>query len=343
MNHELFMRRALELASLGAGKVSPNPMVGCVIVHGGKIIGEGWHRQFGGPHAEPNAIASVQDKTLLPQATLYVTLEPCNHFGKTPPCSDLILSHGIPKVVVANVDPNPLVAGTGLQKLRGKGVEVISGVLEKEGAELNKRFFTFHQKKRPFVLLKWAQTADGFIARNNFDSKWISNGFSRQLVHKWRAEEDLVMVGYQTAWHDNPQLNVRDWTDRNPARAVIDYKISLPSTHHLFDNNQKTLVFNEIKNETSGGTEYIKVQKNELVENLLQALYERKILSVMVEGGTALLNRFIEKGYWDEARVFTATKTFGEGIAAPKLPSANISFTEEFDVMGDNLSVSYNK
>ena len=213
---EIYMHRALELARNGAGKVSPNPMVGCVIVHNGTIIGEGWHQQFGGPHAEPNAIAAVNNQELLKDATLYVTLEPCAHFGKTPPCAHLIIEKQIPRVVVCNLDPNPLVAGKGIKLLKDAGIEVKTGILAQEGAFLNRRFFTYINHKRPFIILKWAETADGFVARENYDSKWISNALSRKLVHKWRTEEDAILVGKNTALYDNPQLTSRDWEGKNP-------------------------------------------------------------------------------------------------------------------------------
>jgi diaminohydroxyphosphoribosylaminopyrimidine deaminase/5-amino-6-(5-phosphoribosylamino)uracil reductase len=241
---EVFMRRALELALLGMGSVSPNPMVGCVIIHHDKIVGEGWHKQYGEAHAEVNAIATIADKSLLKECTVYVNLEPCSHFGKTPPCADLLIEHRVKKVVVANLDSNPLVASEGVKKLRTAGIEVITGILEKEGRELNKRFFTFMEKQRPYIMLKWAETSDGFIARENFDSKWISNEYSRQLVHKWRAENDAVLVGTKTAFHDNPELNVRDWSGRNPVRIVLDRFLRLSEKLHVFDRKQKTLCYN---------------------------------------------------------------------------------------------------
>jgi diaminohydroxyphosphoribosylaminopyrimidine deaminase / 5-amino-6-(5-phosphoribosylamino)uracil reductase len=243
----LFMQRALDLAALGRGTVSPNPMVGCVIVHQNKIIGEGYHQQYGGAHAEPNAINSVRDKDLLSQSTLYVTLEPCAHWGKTPPCANLLIEMKVRKVVIATKDANPEVGGKGIYLLKEAGIEVITGVLEDQARELNKRFFTSMEKQRPYVILKWAQTRDGFIARENFDSKWISNSYSRQLVHKWRSEEDAIMVGTQTARYDNPMLNVRDWTGRNPLRIVLDRHMSLKSELHLFDGSQPTLRYNQVR------------------------------------------------------------------------------------------------
>ncbi|MGM9510624.1 bifunctional diaminohydroxyphosphoribosylaminopyrimidine deaminase/5-amino-6-(5-phosphoribosylamino)uracil reductase RibD [Larkinella sp. GY13] len=237
------MSRALELAKLGRGHVSPNPMVGCVIVHNQRIIGEGWHRQYGGPHAEVNAVRAVTDESLLPESTVYVTLEPCSHFGKTPPCADLLIAKRVKKVIVCNDDPNPLVAGKGLAKLRAAGIEVETGLLAERGRELNRRFFTFIEQQRPYLILKWAETADGFMAPADFRPIPISSPLSRQLVHKWRTEEDAIMVGTNTARHDNPQLNARLWSGRNPVRIVIDKHLQLPTSLHLFDGLQPTLVY----------------------------------------------------------------------------------------------------
>jgi diaminohydroxyphosphoribosylaminopyrimidine deaminase / 5-amino-6-(5-phosphoribosylamino)uracil reductase len=316
---EFFMLRALELAVLGTGRVSPNPLVGSVIVNEGKIIGEGWHKKYGEAHAEVNAIASVRDKSTLKESTVYVTLEPCSHFGKTPPCADLLIQHQVKKVVVANLDTNPLVAGNGIRKLREAGIEVCTGILDVKGRELNKRFFTFVEKQRPYIILKWAETADGFIARKNYDSKWISDEFSRQLVHRWRTEEDAILVGMRTAQQDNPQLNVRDWTGRNPVRIVIDRFLKLDNKSHLFDGAQKTLRYNILKHEEHPNLTMMRLEEENFLLYLLQDLYKRKIQSVIVEGGAQTLNAFIDAGWWDEARIFIAPNTFGEGIQAPKL------------------------
>ncbi|MGA0557557.1 bifunctional diaminohydroxyphosphoribosylaminopyrimidine deaminase/5-amino-6-(5-phosphoribosylamino)uracil reductase RibD [Larkinella sp. VNQ87] len=237
------MSRALQLACLGRGHVSPNPLVGCVIVYQNRIIGEGWHRQYGGPHAEVNAIRSVADEALLPESTVYVTLEPCSHFGKTPPCADLLIEKRVKKVVVCNDDPNPLVAGRGLAKLRAAGIEVETGLLTEEGRELNRRFFTFIEQQRPYLILKWAETADGFLAPTDFQPIPISSALSRQRVHQWRTEEDAFLIGTNTARYDNPQLNVRSWVGRNPVRIVIDKALQLPPSLHLFDGSQPTLVY----------------------------------------------------------------------------------------------------
>lgn len=316
---ELFMERAMEIALLGRGDVSPNPLVGSVVVHEGRIIAEGWHQKYGGPHAEVNAINNVTDKTLLKDSTVYVTLEPCSHFGKTPPCSDMLIEHRVKRVVVANLDSNPLVNGSGLSKLRGAGIEVISGVLEKRGRELNKRFFTFVEKKRPYIILKWAETSDGFIARKNYDSRWISNEFSRQVVHKWRTEEDAILVGMRTARQDNPMLNVRDWTGRNPVRIVIDRFLKVNEKIHLFDGTQKTLCYNVLKHEALNNVTLIRIDEDNFLLNLVQDLHKQKIQSVIVEGGAQTLQAFIDSGLWDEARVFVSPKVFESGLRSPSI------------------------
>lgn len=313
------MKRALELARLGVGHVSPNPLVGCVIVHNGLIIGEGWHQKYGEAHAEVNAIESVQDKSVLKDSIVYVNLEPCSHTGKTPPCADLLIKHAVKKVVVSNLDSNPLVAGNGVKKLRAAGIDVITGILEKEGRELNKRFFTFIERQRPYIVLKWAETSDGFIARENHDSKWISNEYSRQVVHKWRAEEDAILVGPMTARHDNPQLNVRDWSGRNPVRVVMDRFLRLSDTLHLFDRSQPTLCYNVLKHEEHPNLTLIRIEEENFIQNVLTDLYKRKIQSVIVEGGATTLQLFIDAGLWDEANVFVSDKSFGKGIQSPRL------------------------
>lgn len=316
---EFFMQRALELAVLGAGRVSPNPLVGSVIVHEGKIIGEGWHQQYGGPHAEVNAVNSVLDKTLLKHSTVYVTLEPCSHFGKTPPCSDMLIGHGVKKVVVANVDTNPVVNGEGLHKLRAAGVEVVTGILDKKGRELNKRFFTFVEKKRPHIILKWAETGNGFIARKNYDSRWISDEFSRQLVHKMRSEEDAVLVGMRTAQLDNPELSVRNWSGRNPVRVVIDRFLKLSDRLKLFDGTQNTLIYNVLKHEELKNFSLIRVDEENFLTQLVHDLYKRDIQSLVVEGGSQTLQAFVSAALWDEAYIFISPQNFEDGIKAPSI------------------------
>ncbi|WP_439880977.1 bifunctional diaminohydroxyphosphoribosylaminopyrimidine deaminase/5-amino-6-(5-phosphoribosylamino)uracil reductase RibD [Pontibacter sp. MBLB2868] len=321
MADELYMQRALELARLGSGFVSPNPMVGCVVVHEGQIIGEGWHKQYGGPHAEVNAIAAVEDKSLLPESRVYVTLEPCSHFGKTPPCADLLISNGVKDVVICNTDPNPLVAGRGIKKLFDSGAQVKVGVLEDEGLELNKRFFTFHSKKRPFILLKWAETADGFIAAANYQQQQISGKLAQRLVHKWRSEEQAIMVGSRTALYDNPRLNTRLWGGKNPLRLVIDKQLLLPEKLHLFDKSQPTVIYNYKKQEEQENLYFVKLQEEELMlPQIMQDLHQRNVQSVMVEGGTFLLESLLQANLWDEAIVFKSIhKTLGNGIKAPHM------------------------
>lgn len=334
---EKYMLRALELASLGLASVSPNPMVGCVIVHDNQIIGEGYHEEYGKAHAEPNAIASVQNPDLLPSSTVYVTLEPCAHWGKTPPCANLLVEKKVKKVVIGTVDTNPLVGGKGIQILKDAGIEVLTGVLDEKVREQNKRFFTFMEKKRPYVILKWAQTKDGFIARGNYDSKWISNPYSRQLVHRWRSEEDAIMVGTLTAKYDNPQLNVREWVGKNPIRIVIDRKLTLDPGLHLFDQNQSTLCYNQVKSQRADNLEHVKLPEGFNIGEIMEDLYERKIQSLIVEGGAQLLNRFIQENLWDEARVFTGQVQFGSGIPAPKTHGSLIN---EVEIMGDFLTIT---
>ena len=317
--NKLLMQRALELAALGRGTVSPNPMVGCVIFKNGKIIGEGWHREYGQAHAEVNAINSVKDKAELEGAELYVTLEPCAHFGKTPPCADLIVQFPFKKVFIANIDPFKSVNGMGIEKLLSHGIQVETGILEKEGKELNKRFFTSIEKERPYIILKWAETSDGFIAREDFTSKWISGEFSRLLVHKWRSEEDAILVGTSTAKYDDPGLNVREWQGRNPLRVVVDKVLKLERTLKIFDNNQSTLILNEIKNDKSLLNEWIRIDFKNTVNEILKVLNEKKIQSLIVEGGAKILQSFIQSNFWDEARIFKSKNLFNQGIKAPEI------------------------
>ena len=320
--NQLYMRRCLELASLGAGYVAPNPMVGAVIVCNGLIIGEGFHRRYGDAHAEANAINTVKNKELLKRSTLYVNLEPCAHQGKTPPCADLIIQSGIPRVVIGCLDPNPLVAGKGNEKLRAAGIEVIENVLMEESKNLNIRFITYHSKKRPYVTLKWAQTADGYIdvKRDNTivgRPTWITGWYEQTLVHKWRSQEQAVMVGTNTAVADNPMLNIRKWHGKQPLRITIDQQMRLPQTLNIFDEKQPTLIFTQ---KEQPNTIYANVSFDEkLAQNILNELFKRKIISVLIEGGTRLLQTFIDAGLWDEARVFTGVVKFGEGVKAPEI------------------------
>jgi diaminohydroxyphosphoribosylaminopyrimidine deaminase/5-amino-6-(5-phosphoribosylamino)uracil reductase len=339
-HQEIYMRRAFELAALGRGSVSPNPMVGCVIVHNDRIIGEGWHRKYGEAHAEVNAIQSVKDKSLLPESTVYVTLEPCAHHGKTPPCADLLVAHQVKKVVIANTDPNPLVNGGGIGKLKKAGIEVETGLMEELGRELNKRFFGSFNSERPYIILKWAETADGYVARMNNDSKWISNSFSRMLVHKWRTEEDAIMVGVNTAIHDNPRLNAREWKGKDPLRILIDRNLRTPLHQALFDGAIPTVCYNVRKEAQKENIHWIKRPEEDFLVHVMRDLHHRKVQSVIVEGGAALLNALIEIELWDEARVFQAKHTFGEGIAAPILKGQQLVGHE--NIMDDLLMIYKN-
>jgi diaminohydroxyphosphoribosylaminopyrimidine deaminase/5-amino-6-(5-phosphoribosylamino)uracil reductase len=336
-NDELYIERTFELASIGRGRVSPNPMVGCVIVKDNIIIGEGWHRKYGEAHAEVNAINSVVNKKALEGSVLYVNLEPCAHQGITPPCADLIIQFPFKKVVVCNSDPNPLVAGKGLAKIRAAGIEVVEKVLEEKGKEFNRRFFTFIEKQRPYIILKWAETNDGFIAKEDFTSKWISNELSRKITHKWRAEEDAVMIGKNTASHDNPKLNVRDWSGEDPLRIVIDKNLQLPETLDLFDPSKRTLCYNYIKGEKRDGLEFVKIDPTKnIIESILKDLFNRKVQSLIVEGGTQLFQSFIALNLWDEVRAFKCEKEFQSGIRRPEFYGRMIA--QEY-IMGDRLSV----
>ena len=335
------MQRALALADKGRGCTSPNPMVGCVIVHNDEIIGEGYHQKYGDLHAEPNAVNSVSDKSLIAQSTVYVTLEPCAHYGKTPPCAELLARLVPRKVIIASVDTNPLVGGKGIQKMKDAGIEVLHGLMDEENRYLNRRFFTFMEKKRPYIILKWAQTADGFVARKNYDSKWISNEASRTRVHEWRAEEDGIMVATNTALYDNPSLNVRLAEGADPVRILLDRTLKVPLNFNFYNQQQKTLIYNELEEVVDGNTEKIKLNfSNDIIPQLLEDLYERKIQSVIVEGGSQLLNGFINTTLWDEARIFTSKNTFEEGIAAP---SINTQAVFEEDIEGDKVHYFLNK
>lgn len=318
-NDSDFMQRAISLAVLGKGTVSPNPMVGCVIVHDNKIIGEGWHQKAGQPHAEVLAINSVQNQDLLKTATVYVTLEPCAHYGKTPPCADLLVEKQVQRVIIGCTDPNPQVAGKGIAKLEAAGITVQMSELESECLQINKRFFTFLIEKRPYIILKWAQTADGFISRKDFNSKWISNPLSRQLVHKWRTEEDAILVGKNTALYDNPQLNARFWPGKSPLRIVIDHQLALSPDIKLFDNSIPTIVANTKLEKSKRNTRWIQLPEEDFIPQLLHFLHGIDIQSIIVEGGSKTLQDFIAQGLWDEAQVFESLQTFGKGIPAPNL------------------------
>ena len=321
------MRRCIELAKNGFGTTYPNPMVGSVIVYDNKIIGEGWHQKSGESHAEVNAIRSVKDKSLIEKSTIYVSLEPCSHFGKTPPCSDLIILNKIPNVVIGTVDSNIKVAGDGIKKLIESGAKVTVGVLEAECYELNKRFFTFHEKKRPYVILKWAESKDGFIAplktvRKEQKPVWVTNEFSRQLVHKWRSEEQAILVGTQTVIDDNPKLDVRDWKGNNPIKVVIDQNNRIPLESQVFEDQSKTIVFsNSVPTYKKENCifERVDFEKN-IADQILKSLYKHQIQSIIIEGGQKTLQTFIDEEIWDEVRIFIGPNSFEKGIKAPIIP-----------------------
>lgn len=327
------MSRCIELAKKGLGTTYPNPLVGCVIVHNGHIIGEGWHYKAGEPHAEVNALASVEDTSLLPEATLYVNLEPCSHFGKTPPCADLIIAKGIKKVVIGSSDPNPKVSGKGIKKLQAAGCEVFNGILKEECDDLNKRFFTFYKLHRPFIILKWAKSADGFIAPARRSKKrepvWITNSFSRQLVHKMRAEEMAILVGTETVVADNPGLTVRDWEGDSPLRVVLDRKGRIPEAATVLNGEVPTIVLTEESTEERTNIEFVKIDYSKaLAKQICDLLSERGIQSLIVEGGRQTLQTFIDEDLWDEAMVFHGKVDFKEGVAAPKFSGELISETK---------------
>jgi len=341
--NEIYIKRCIQLAKNGLGTTYPNPMVGSVIVYNNQIIGEGWHRESGEPHAEVNAINSVKDKSLLAKATIYVSLEPCSHFGKTPPCCDLIIKHKIPNVVVGTIDPNSKVAGTGIQRLIENGANVTFGVLEKECHELNKRFFAFHQKKRPYIILKWAESQDGFIApltKEKIEPVWISNEFSRQLVHKWRTEEQAILIGTNTVLDDNPKLDIRDWKGKNPKRIVLDRTGKIPNDFFIKDEKTKTIFITEQENVTSSENCIYEnaIFDTKLTRTIANILYTYGIQSIVVEGGKQTLQSFIEDNLWDEARVFIGNIHLKSGLKAPII---NGNFQTK-NLIDDQLKLFYN-
>ena len=344
------MLRALHLATLGRGSVSPNPMVGCVIVHHPdgqepRILGEGWHKQYGDWHAEVNAIRSVrpQDTHLLPEAAVYVTLEPCSHWGKTPPCADLLIENRVKRVICCNDDPNPLVSGQGFAKLRAAGISVETGVLAEEGRELNARFFTFIEQKRPYIILKWAETADGYLSGEAGQPIQISGPLSRRLVHQWRSEEDAIMVGTNTARLDNPRLNVRLWpVAKNPVRIVFDKALSLPANLHLFDGSQPTIVFHQQPETLFPEQTNLTYLFADSLAHSLTELYQRKIQSVLVEGGTTLLQSFMDAGLWDEMRVLRSPMMLGKSQTAVIAPRVEGRLVSREMVAQDELTIYKN-
>jgi diaminohydroxyphosphoribosylaminopyrimidine deaminase / 5-amino-6-(5-phosphoribosylamino)uracil reductase len=320
------MHRCLQLATLGEGYVAPNPMVGAVLVHNNRIIGEGYHRVFGHAHAEVNCINSVkeEDSVLIPHATLYVSLEPCSHFGKTPPCTDLIIRNKIPKVVVGCTDPFPQVKGRGIELLRSHGVEVTEGILQAQCVELNKRFFTFQMQHRPYIILKWAQSSNNKMARADRGRFNISSEYSRRMVHQWRSQEASILVGTNTAFFDDPELTNRFWHGPSPIRLIVDVELKLPSSLKLFNKEIKTIIFNRLRHEESDNLVYYQITTDvSLVHQVVHALYQLKIQSVLVEGGARLLQSFIDEDMWDELRIITNEQlVMPEGIAAPVFEKA---------------------
>lgn len=318
MNDGFYIQRCIELARKAFGKTYPNPMVGSVIVHKGKIIGEGYHQKAGEPHAEINAINSVKNKELIPESTIYVSLEPCAHYGKTPPCALKIVELGFKKVVIGAMDSHDKVNGKGKEIIQDAGIEVVSGVLEDECTDLNKRFFTYHEKKRPYIVLKWAESADRFMDKD-FKPTQISNTLTKQFVHQLRSSEHAILIGTMTALRDNPSLTTREISGRSPVRVLIDVDLKVPQHYHIFNNEAETLVFNSVKSEEDGNVKFIKTSRENLIQNLLTKLHERQIQSVIVEGGGLVLQQFIDAGLWDEAIVIKNSNLILEnGTKAPK-------------------------
>ena len=318
------MYRCLELAEKGAGYVAPNPMVGAILVHNGKIIGEGYHRQYGQAHAEVNCINSVGtvEKDMIKDSVLYVSLEPCAHFGKTPPCTDLIIANQIPEIIIGCRDPFEKVDGKGIQILKAAGVNVLCGILERKCQQINKRFFTYHTQHRPYIILKWAETGDRKIAGTGTERLDISNDQTNRLVHKWRSEEASILIGTNTALFDDPELTTRNWEGPSPVRLVVDMDLKLPLSLKIFNGKQKTIVFNTIKHEENDHLSFYQVTEDvNLIHQIVNALYQMKIQSVIVEGGARLLQSFIDESMWDEARVIKNEKLLIQhGLAAPELP-----------------------
>lgn len=346
MNHEKYIERCLQIAKNGIGTTRPNPSVGAVVVLNDEIIGEGFTEPYGGSHAEVNAINAVKDKTQLKQATIYVTLEPCSHFGKTPPCADLIAKHQIKNVVIGCVDSNSLVSGKGIERLKDAGCNVIVGVLEKECKKHHKRFFAVQNKKRPYIILKWAETKNGFIApvtKEEVMPVWISNAYSQQLVHKWRSEEHAILVGTNTVIADNPKLNVRSWKGENPVRVVLDKSLRIPLHMNVFDGNVKTIVVVELKQKDQKSRENVIFEQIDFSKNIAEqvcaVLQKHQIQSIIIEGGLQTLQTFIDVDLWDEARVFVGENIFENGVEAPVISG---SLLEEIKIKNDYLKIFTN-
>ncbi|WP_316737236.1 bifunctional diaminohydroxyphosphoribosylaminopyrimidine deaminase/5-amino-6-(5-phosphoribosylamino)uracil reductase RibD [Pedobacter aquatilis] len=347
MSDEFYIKRCLELAANAIGNVSPNPMVGCVIVSNGKIIGEGYHKKYGEAHAEPNAIKAVLERfgdeaeDLLKTATAYVNLEPCAHFGKTPPCADLFVKHQIKKVVIGNRDPFSGVDGKGIEKLKNAGIEVVSGILDEECKYFNRRFFTRIKKQRPYIILKWAETANGFFASADGHQKWISGALAKRLAHQWRTEEDAILIGKQTAIIDNPQLTSRLWPGNNPVRLVIDKNLEIPLLNNIYNDEAKTIIFNEVKTDVVNNIHYIQMEDMHfyLAQKIAFQLYLMDVQSVIIEGGANVLKQFLNAGIWDEARIFTSANSWTAGIPSPPIQG---SLIEQTQIESDKLSIYIN-
>ncbi|USD25295.1 bifunctional diaminohydroxyphosphoribosylaminopyrimidine deaminase/5-amino-6-(5-phosphoribosylamino)uracil reductase RibD [Flagellimonas marinaquae] len=346
--HQKYILRCIELAKKGLGTTAPNPLVGCVIVHNNKIIGEGFTDPYGGPHAEVNAIRSVKDKTLLKEASLYVTLEPCSHYGKTPPCADLIAKHKLKEVFIGLQDPHDKVAGKGIKKLQAAGCEVTVGILENECRAHHKRFLTYMEKKRPYIILKWAASDDGFLApdtakrSDNPEPFWITNAHSKQLVHQWRSQEQAILVGTNTVLEDNPSLTTRNWVGKSPVRVILDRDLKLDQRFHVLDASVKTIVLTEVTDEKKyiKGVDYALVDFSKpLAQQICNALYRHNINSVIVEGGSRTLQTFIDENLWDEARVFKGSVRFKNGLPAPKHQGILQKRTQ---ILTDTLSIYIN-
>ncbi len=339
MKDEFYIRRCIELAGKALGKTYPNPLVGSVIVHQDKIIGEGYHHKAGENHAEINAIQSVQDKSLIPESTIYVSLEPCAHYGKTPPCALKIKELGFRKVVIGAMDSHDKVNGKGKKIIQDAGIEVVSGILEQECLDLNKRFFTYHEKKRPYIFLKWAQSGDGFIDQD-FKPYSISNSLANQFVHQLRADEHSILVGTQTALNDNPGLTVRNVEGENPVRVLIDLGLKVPETFTIYNGEAKTIVINTVREEEKGNIKFIKIGKENFLNELMNALYREQIQSIIIEGGRFTLQQFIDAGLWDEAIVIkNKNLKLANGTKAPSLAEQKPVKIEEFR---DNTIEFYN-
>lgn len=347
MSDAFYLKRCLELAAQAIGHVNPNPMVGCVIVAEGKIIGEGYHQQYGQAHAEPNAVRNVIERfgdeaaDLFKKATAYVNLEPCAHFGKTPPCADLFVKHQLKKVVIGNRDPFDGVDGKGIEKLENAGIEVVSGVLEEECRYFNRRFFTRIEQKRPYIILKWAETANGYFATKDGHQKWISGALAKRLAHQWRTEEDAILIGKQTALMDNPQLTSREFPGKNPIRLVIDKNLQIPLSNNVYNAAAKTIIFNEVKTDVVENIHYIQMEDMHfyLAQKIAFQLYLMDIQSVIIEGGAQILRQFLEAGLWDEARIFTSSNSWHEGVVSPAI---NGNLVEQTQIQKDQLSIYIN-